>query len=223
MSGTSPVAVPVVIDAQPLTSVAAGGGIASYIRNLLQTLAGRDDVALTALCTAGAVLPEGVARMPISRVGRRGRVQVIEHAVRLPVEARRGRPASSVFHTASFHAPFGVRAPKVQTLFDVIPLVFDAPDLARLRARWKRFGPRYRDAAAVVAISRHAANEGIRLLGLDPARVHVAHLGVDGSFCVGAAAEDEGAPYVLVVSEYSARKGFAEAFAVMDELVEAGF
>ena len=90
--------------------------------------------------------------------------------MRLPVDLWRGRPAGSVFHNPSFHAPRGVRAPWVQTLLDVIPLVFDAPDQAALRARWHRFGPRYRNADAIVAISQHAADEGVRLLGLDPGR-----------------------------------------------------
>ena len=147
----------------------------------------------------------------------------MEHALRMPLELRRGRPAGSVFHNPAFHAPFGVRSPWVQTLLDVIPLVFDSPDQAVLRARWKRFGPRYRQADAVVAISQHAADEGIRLLGLDPARVRVALLGVDPSFCVGDGGGDDAAPYLLVVSEYSARKGFAEAFAVIDSLADAGY
>jgi glycosyltransferase involved in cell wall biosynthesis len=74
----------------------------------------------------------------------------------------------------------------------------------------------------VIAISHHAASEGIRLLGLDPARVHVAQHGVD----LGRGPSAEGPtdpPYLLVVGEFSARKGFGEAFAVMDALVEAGY
>jgi glycosyltransferase involved in cell wall biosynthesis len=89
----------------------------------------------------------------------------------------------------------------VQTLLDVIPLVYASPDVSALKARWKRFGPRYRHASAVIAISQHAATEGVRLLGLDPGRVHIARLGV----------------------EFSRRKGFREAFAVMDALVDAGY
>ena len=37
-----------------------------------------------------------------------------------------------------------MRAPWVQTLYDVTPLLLDDPDQAVLRARWMRFGPRYR-------------------------------------------------------------------------------
>jgi glycosyltransferase involved in cell wall biosynthesis len=220
----------VVMDAQPLTSIASGGGIATYIRNLMTQLSGRDDIALTALCEAQVPLPDGVERIRMRRLSRKPRVEVLEHAARLPLELWRGREAGSVFHNPSYHAPFGVGAPWVQTLLDVIPLVVDDPDLALLRANWKRFGPRYARASAVIAISRHAADEGIRLLGLDPAKVHVALLGVDPVFCVGdeggvggGGGGGAGAPYLLVVSEFSKRKGFAEAFAVLDALADAGY
>ena len=52
------------------------------------------------------------------------------------------------------------------------------PRPGRARARWRRSDPRYRNADAVVAISQHAADEGVRLLGLDQDRLRVAHLGV---------------------------------------------
>lgn len=213
--------VTVLLDAHPLSSVAAGSGVGSYTRHLLAALATRPDVDLHALCAASVPLPDGVTRLPLRRLGGPARLEVLEHAARLPFDLRRHRPAGSVFHNPGFHAPAGVAAPWVQTLFDVIPLVFDSPDLAQLRARWRRFGPRYRRADAVIAISHHAADEGCRLLGLDPARLHVAPLGVDSSFVPGAGPADP--PYLLVVSQFSRRKGFAEAFSVIDHLVDDGY
>jgi glycosyltransferase involved in cell wall biosynthesis len=213
--------VTVVLDAQPLTSVAADGGIGSYTRHLLDALATRDDLDLHALCLDGALLPEGVQPIPIRRVAHRPRLEAREHAFRVRYDLRRHRPADSVFHNPSYHAPAGVAAPWVQTLLDVIPLVIDTPDQAVLRARWKRFGPRYRNASAVIAISRHAADEGIRLLGLEARKVHVAPLGVDRTFVAGSGPTDP--PYLLTVGHYSRRKGFAEAFAVMDALADAGY
>jgi glycosyltransferase involved in cell wall biosynthesis len=152
---------------------------------------------------------------------------VIEHAIRVPLDARRCRSPGEVFHNPGFHAPWGIRSPWVQTLLDLIPLALDEPDLAPLRARWQRFGPRYCKADAVIAISRHAADEGIRLLGIDGKRVHIAHLGVSPLFSPlseshDAPAVDE-APYLLVVSEYSRRKGFGQAFAVVSALADAGY
>jgi len=220
----------VLMDAQSLSTVAAGSGTGSYVRHLLAALVEEPGVGVTALCGPDAPLPDGVTRVPLRRRAVRLRAQVIEHAVTLPFDVWRGRPSGAVFHNPTFHAPAGVRGPWVQTLHDLIPLLFDTPDVAALRARWKRFGPRYRRADAVIAISQHAADEGVRLLGLDPSRVHVAWHGIDPSFRpgvgvggVGGVGGLSGPPYLLVVSEFSARKGFAEAFAVMDALVDAGY
>jgi glycosyltransferase involved in cell wall biosynthesis len=167
-------------------------------------------------------LPEGVTRIPLHRLVSQPRLESVEHALRVPLDVRRHRPPGAVFHNPSFHAPRGIQAPWVQTLLDVIPLIDDAPDLAVLRSRWKRFGPRYKEASAIIAISQHAADEGMRLLDLDARKVTVAHLGVDPKFCPSSEGPAD-PPYLLVVSEFSARKGFAEAFAVNDALVDAGY
>jgi glycosyltransferase involved in cell wall biosynthesis len=177
---------------------------------------------LVALGQADVALPAGVRTVPLHRRAQRPRAQLMEHSVRLPVDLWRWRPAGSVVHIPTFHAPPAVRPPRVQTLHDVIPLVFDAPDLAALRARWKRFAPRYRSASAVIAISQHAATEGIRTLGLDPDRVHVARHGVDPLFRPSSGGPAD-PPYLLVVGEFSRRKGFAEAFGVMDALADRGY
>jgi glycosyltransferase involved in cell wall biosynthesis len=218
-----------VVDATSLSGLTAAGGIGTYIRNLLGSLDDRSDIEAVALADNQAVLPRGVGRMPVGRLTNRLapdrlRAHVIEHAMRLPVDLWRSRPDDSVFHNPGFHAPIGVGAPWVQTLHDVIPLVFDAPDQAALRVRWRRFGPRYRHADAIVAVSHHAAREGARVLGLDPDRIHVAPHGVDPIFTPGPDGEsDPGPPFLLVVSQYSQRKGFAEAFALTDNLADAGY
>jgi glycosyltransferase involved in cell wall biosynthesis len=212
----------VLIDASALTSVAASSGIGTYTRQLLDALAARDDVAVTALCPGLPALPPSVEHLRVRRRAHRPRAEVIEHAVRLPVDLHRHRPPRSVFHNPGFHAPVGVAGPWVQTLHDLIPLVLEHPDLAALRKRWTRFGPRYRRAAAVIAVSRHARDEGIRLLGIDPARVTVAPHGVSPAFAPGTDWPGE-PPYLLVVSEYSRRKGFDLAFAVIDDLADAGY
>jgi glycosyltransferase involved in cell wall biosynthesis len=212
----------VLYNALPLTSVAAASGVGSYVRNLLGALSERVDVDIVAMSESHLELPEGTRRLPVRRLAQRPRLRVMEEAARTPIDVFRRRPNGAVFHNTDFHAPPMIKAPWVQTLFDVIPLVHDHADQKVLRARWKRFGPRYRYASAVVAISKHAAAEGIRLLGLNPARVHVAHLGVDPAF--GPAEPTLGTqPYLLMVSEFSRYKGFEEAFSVMDELADAGY
>ncbi len=229
---TSPPAAPsVLIDASALTSVAAKSGIGTYTRNLLASLAPMTadpahPLTVNALVTPDASLDPRIGRRWIHRwVRSRARVEVIEHAVKVPVEAWRWRGDGEVFHNPAFHAPCGIRSPWVQTLLDVIPLALDEPDQIFLRKRWQRFGPRYRKADAVIAISRHAADEGIRYLGLDPRRIHIAHLGVDPVFHPAAPSEagSGGRPYLLVVGEYSRRKGFDLAFAVISSLAEAGY
>jgi glycosyltransferase involved in cell wall biosynthesis len=215
----------VLIDASALSSVASGSGIGTYVRNLLASLAAEphQDLTVNALATVGAPLPLGIGRRPIRRrVTERARGEVIEHAVMLPIDVLRRRAPGEVFHNPGFHAPCGIRGPWVQTLLDVIPLVVDDPDVRHLRKRWKRFGPRYLKADAIIAISRHAADEGIRLLGLDPDRVFVAHLGVNPMFAPGPDGPAD-PPYLLVVSEYSRRKGFDRAFAAIAALADAGY
>ena len=213
----------VVMEAQSLSSVAAGSGTGTYVRHLLAELAHDPTLSMTALCAPGATLPDGIGRLTVRRLAQRPRLELMENSVRLPVERVLSRPHGAVFHNPGFHAPPALRSPWVQTLHDLIPLRFNAPDIAALRARWKRFAPRYRKADAVIAISQHSADEGIALLGLDPAKVHVAHHGIDPRYCVGGGTDADEAPYLLVVSEYSRRKGFAEAFAVLDALADAGY
>jgi glycosyltransferase involved in cell wall biosynthesis len=214
--------VPVLFDAQPLSPAVSGSGTGTYLRDLLSALSKRDDVAVSAFCQPGASFGPAVRTLPLSRRARRPRLALMEHSTRLPLDVRRHRPEGGVFHNPSFHAPPGLPSPWVQTLHDVIPLQFDHPDLTALRARWKRFGPRYRRASAVIAISQHAAHDGVEVLGLDPARVHVALHGVSTT-CVPSPSGPADPPYLLVVSEYSKRKGFAEAFAVLDALADAGY
>ena len=225
MTDLSVAAPSVLIDASSLSSVAASSGIGTYVRNLINALVAAPDprLAVRALATPDAPLDAAAVRASIHRrIRSRPRAEVIEHAVLLPLDLVRHRRAGEVFHSPGFHAPWGVRRPWVQTLHDVIPLVVDEPDLAALRQRWRRFGPRYRRADAVIAISQHAAGEGIRLLGLEPGRVHVAPHGVGTSFTPdGGPPADP--PYLLMVSAYSRRKGFAEAFAVVDALAGAGY
>jgi glycosyltransferase involved in cell wall biosynthesis len=211
----------VLVDARELSGESSASGVGTVIRGLLAGLAGRAEVDVRALATAELVLPNGVTRVPVRRMATRGgRRAVVEHEVLLPFDLRRDR--AEVFHNPLFHPPWRVDRPWVQTLYDVIPLVFDDHNLAVLRRRWRRFAPRYRKADVVAAISRHAADEGMRLLDLDPKRLEVVPLAVDDRYRPGPADRVDEPPYLLLVSEYSRRKGFADAFAVIAALADAG-
>jgi glycosyltransferase involved in cell wall biosynthesis len=228
MTNASPAQPTVLIDATALSSVAARSGIGTYVRGLLGALAAEtaEDLTVNALVTPDVTLDPRIGRRTVQRrIKSRARAEVIEHAIRTPLEARRWRRDGEVFHSPGFHAPWGIQKPWVQTLHDLIPLIVDESDLEPLRKRWQRFGPRYRDADAVIAVSRHAADEGIRLLGIDPSRIHVVHHGVDPMFAQrrGGTPTGDGPPYLLLVAEYSRRKGFAQAFAVISALADAGY
>lgn len=212
----------VLLDATALGGAPRHRGVGTYQRELLGALAARSDLQVAALATTTTALPAGVTRVPVRR-GAPGRVAHMERDVLLPRELRRWR--ADVVHCPDPEPPRRAPAPLVQTLFDVIPLVVDDPALRARRRRWERhLAARYRRADAVVAISRHAADEGIRALGLDPARVRVAPLGVGAGYRPeGPVQRLEGdVPYVLVVGEHARRKGFADSFAVIGAVAEAG-
>src|SRR5581483_5338264 len=177
-------------------------------------------LSVAAMATDDTTLPERIHRMPIHRHFRDGRLSVWEHEIRRLPEMRRAHPG--LFHNPSPHAPIAPVRPWVQTLFDVIPLVWDDPALQALKKRWRRFGPRYAKADAVIAISKHAADEGCRMLGIDRRRTTVIHLGVGPEFRPGPAHQG-GRPYVAIVSEFSRRKGFDTAIRVSDALCDSGY
>jgi len=84
----------------------------------------------------------------------------------------------------------------VVTLYDLIPEVLGGPYLgdADFRSRYRARHDLVRAADAVLAISESTARDGIRVLGLDPGRVHVVGAGVSPRILASAAAPDGTAP-----------------------------
>jgi alpha-1,3-rhamnosyl/mannosyltransferase len=195
----------VAVDGYGLEGWSGTRGIGTYVRNLLTALEHDDRVRVTTVRTA--------ARAP-------ERARALEHELRLPRAIRAARP--DVFHSPSPEPPRRCPVPWAQTLFDVIPMVLPDAVPAATRKRFARLAPLYRRADAVIAISKHAADEGVRLLELDPARVHVVPLGVDASFTPGPLADSDAPPYALVVGGYEPRKRLEHAFEVVARLAEAG-
>jgi len=211
------------IDATGLADDSSYRGIGTYLRHLLRALASDPDVSMTALVparAAGADLPAGVERVPVRRIAP-GRWRHAEHELLLPFDL--ARRSADLFHSPALNPPARCRGPWVQTLHDVIPLVFDDPELAAERRRWTRHAMRYRRAGAIIAVSRHTADVAVSTLGLDPRRIEVIHHGVSPGFTPGDRSRSGEAPYLLTVGEYSRRKGFAEAFAVAGALAELGY
>jgi glycosyltransferase involved in cell wall biosynthesis len=118
--------------------------------------------------------------------------------------------------------PVWYRGPWVQTLHDVTPLVFPSDDWGVEPFRWRVRGALMRRADAVICISQHTADLGIRLLGLRAERLHVIHHGAADVFREAVAPFTADRPYVLMVSGYGPHKGFAEAFEVVGRLADEG-
>jgi glycosyltransferase involved in cell wall biosynthesis len=169
-----------------------------------------------------ASLPSGTAPRPIRRSAP-GRFRALEHELRLPLDLRRA--GGDVVWSPAQDPPHLPGAPFVQTLLDVTPLRWPRSDPVGRRMR--RLLPRYRAAAAWVAISRYSADTCAREMQLPLARVEVAHLGVDPRFApgpdrAGAPGRADGEPALLYVGEFGFHKGFGEAFGVVSALADAG-
>jgi glycosyltransferase involved in cell wall biosynthesis len=210
----------VLIDASALTDDSSQRGIGRYLRGLLEGLGASSDVSVLALCRPAAPLPDGIERLTAYRFAP-GRFRSAERELLLPWDLRR-RPVD-VVHSAALDPPRSCPVPWVQTIQDVIPLVFDDPELAVERRRWERQAPRLRRAQTIVVPSRHTADTAIAALDLDPRRVVIIPHGVDSRFAPPQDRRPAGQPYLLFVSEYSRRKGYPEAFSVIGALSARGY
>ncbi len=111
----------------------------------------------------------------------------------------------------------GVRA---TTIHDLVPLRF--PEWTTGRTR-RMHAAKYRNATrtcdVIFANSRYTAAEAQDLLGVEPARLRVAHPGVDERFRPDGARADLGRPYVLTVATLEPRKNLEtllDAHALLD-------
>jgi glycosyltransferase involved in cell wall biosynthesis len=210
----------VVVDGFQLGDGSERRGFGTVMRRLLAELALEPDLRLTVLGSPGTKLPDGVRLESVRRHRWRPRLAALEHELRLPRDLRRTEP-DVVLSPTSF-PPRRAPAPLVQVLHDLTPLEFPHPFTVYEAGRWRRAAPALRRAARIVAISHSTADQGVRLLDLDPARIEVVHHGADPTFTPGHATQPS-EPYVLTVGAYGPHKGFAEAMAVIGALAEAGY
>jgi glycosyltransferase involved in cell wall biosynthesis len=213
----------VLVDAWHLGGSSAQRGIGTYLREVLSRLALRDGIEVIGLATRRATLPQGVRHRTIRRIAP-DRWAKREHDLLLPLDlalAARREGAHVVLSPAD-DPPSRSPSPWVQLLHDLIPIVVEDPAFAADAARWRRVGGRLRDAAGVITCSQHTAEDAVRVLGVDRARITVAPLGVSPRFRPPAARRSSDPPTILYVGEYGPHKGFAEAFQVIAGLAEAG-
>jgi glycosyltransferase involved in cell wall biosynthesis len=208
------------IDAWGLGDGSQYRGVGTYLRHVVNGLSADAGVQLTALASPSTELPASVSRVEQKTV-LPSRWSTWERDVRLPGEITRS--GCEVFHSPAQAPPRTSPVPWVQTLHDLTPLVFQHPLLAADERRWRRIGPRLRHASAVICDSRSSAEQGISLLGLDPARVHVVPLAAEPHFTPGPAEPSSESPYLLWVSAWGPHKGLPEAVAVMQRLADSGY
>lgn len=216
----------VVVDGWELSPPEQRRGIGRFLDGVLPALAAEPMVDVTVLQPADEVgrveLPRGTTSRPVHRLVPRGRVRagIGEHVARLPFElARTPHDVAWAPGTLPFvHAP----GPWVQTLHDLAPLVLDLPGYGFHRAQWRLLGRRLRRAERVVAVSRFAADEGIRVLGLDPRRVEVVPHGVDAAFRPDGPRDEVDEPYVAAVASDDPRKGLPDLVRVAAHLAGRG-
>ena len=211
-----------VIDVAPLSHPRTGVG--NYIRGSLRGLleAGGADVVVFAPVSAPGrrLIEESLDGIDVER---RLPVLPAAHAVRTawsrvgypPVERIVG--PLDVFHFGDWMYPpqrGGIRSTMIH---DLVPLHF--PDWVHRRTR-RMHGAKYRHAAqacdVVMVNSEFTGNDVAETLGVDRARIHVAHPGVDAVFTPdGPRAEGD---YVLAVGTLEPRKNVANAIAAAQRL-----
>ncbi|MEY2406676.1 MAG: hypothetical protein QOG39_1592 [Acidimicrobiaceae bacterium] len=143
------------------------------------------------------------------------------HGLRLGAAATRSD--ADVLHQPTAEPPFRPGIPYVQTLHDVIPMIYPEPGYRFERWRWRQRGWAMRRADLVIAITRWSGDLGIRHLGISPDRIRVVLHGVNPIFTPPAGERETDAPYLVYVGEYGPHKGFAEAIAAVQQLRAAGY
>jgi glycosyltransferase involved in cell wall biosynthesis len=209
------------VDVAPLSHPRTGVG--NYIRGSLIGLAaaGADVVAFAPASAAGKRQIE--ASLAGIDVELRLPVVPAAHALRT-VWSRLGAPPVErfvgdvdVFHFSDWMYPpqrGGVRSTMIH---DLVPLHF--PDWVHARTR-RMHGAKYRHAAHacdVVMVNSHYTGEDVAAtLGVDPARIHVAHPGVDEWFATDG--PKAGGEYVLAVGTLEPRKNLGNAIEAVRRL-----
>jgi len=211
----------ILLDASCLSDEAsATRGFGRYVRALLESVPSEGRVALIALASHDADLPAGVRRIELQRRAP-ARGALYEHALRLDRDARRS--GADVLHQPTAEPALRSRLPYVQTLHDIIPMLFDEPGFSYERRRWRFRAIGMRRADLVIAITRWSGDLGVKHLGIDPDRVRVVLHGVNPLFSPPTQRGQEDAPYLIYVGEYGPHKGFEEACAAARALAEAGY
>ncbi len=159
-------------------------GIHRYITALLQALdesQGSEITAAVADARARSLVPARMALAVAPPWARKRVGRIAWEQAGLPRVLRRS--GAQLLHSAAYAMPAACPVPAVVTVHDLS--FFRLPDtFPKRQGMYLRAATRHaaRRAAALVAVSDFTRRELIALLGVDPARVHVVHNGLDASF-----------------------------------------
>lgn len=207
----------VLIDARPLQGHSASRGIGTYLRGLLDGMAGIGFASQVAvLLGRGAPEPGDLAQRGLA-VGARTlrlerRAQVLADPF-LVARALRGHPAR-LYHAVEYGQPRRAAIPVVVTVHDLIPFLL--PGYSWRSRLLHRPGLRLlRRADAIIAPSSATARDCIRIAGVGPERIHVVPHGLSPRYRPAPAGAVEAAlvrfglrrPYLLGVGTFEPRKG----------------
>lgn len=157
----------IAIDVQSATGKPTG--IGQYTSNLL--------AALRNMAPEHEYVPIAWGKEPVMRLDNRLRWQ----QVLVPWRARSAH--ADLLHVPGFDAPRLKPCPVVLTCHDLIGMLFpqNLPPIARFYwSRWLPLSVGFADA--IIADSLATQRDIVRLLAIDPERIHVIHLGVDPRF-----------------------------------------
>lgn len=205
----------VLVDGRSFVDASSFRGMGAYAREVVGGLAQQPGLTVSALVPRGAVLPAGVRPVHVVRLAP-GRFQAREQELMLPRDLQRTQ--SDVVFMPANEPPTRCRRPWVQTLHDLIPLTGADP---REEKRFRRLAVHYKAAAQMITGSRWAADEILRHLDVDAARLHVIPHGVAAHFRPGEGVVTD-PPYALFVGEYDPRKRHATAYAAMGAVADQG-
>jgi len=198
------------------------GGSETYVRGLLQGLGQVGELRYRVLLPpvaagSGGVLPTEVAIEYRHAKTMPQRMAAMTLATLRPAPLRARLAASAVVHYPLTLRIPTVGAPSVVSLLDLqhldLPRLFSRSERAFRAVAWHRS---VRGADRVIVISAFVRDRAVDLLGLDPERVRVVHLGIDHDRYTPGALERE--PFLLYPARRWAHKNHDRLFEAFAQL-----
>jgi glycosyltransferase involved in cell wall biosynthesis len=198
------------------------GGSETYVRGLLQGLGQVGELRYRVLLPpvaagSGGALPTEVAIEYRHAQTMPQRLAAMTLATLRPAPLRARLAASAVVHYPLTLRIPTVRAPSVVSLLDLqhldLPHLFSRSERAFRAVAWHRS---VRGADRVIVISAFVRDRAVELLGLDPERVRVVHLGIDHDRYTPGALERE--PFLLYPARRWAHKNHDRLFEAFAQL-----